>query len=190
MDRMNATMNAIREPARLRAGTPADLDTLLRIDQDASVLFERAGLFLDLPPTHEFTVSERTRIRASLAAGGAIVAMDVDGHPIGFIAIGAIDDLPYIEQISVQPDHMGRGLGATLLDRAFDSLVARRALWLTTYDHLPWNRPFYERHGYVVVPERDCGIGIRRELEFQRRFLPEPERRVAMCRAARYFEFA
>lgn len=169
---------------RFRRGTGTDLETLLRIDQDASVLFEQAGMFLDLPPTHEFSVSERTRIGACLAAGNAIVAIDSDETPIGFIAIGILGDLRYVEQISVLPRHMRRGLGAQLLDDAFDFLAERRELWLTTYDHLPWNRPFYERRGYVVVPEEACDAGIRRELEFQRRWLPQPERRVAMCRPA------
>jgi GNAT superfamily N-acetyltransferase len=181
---MNAEMHTTAQRGRLRSGTTADLDALLRIDQDASVLFEHAGLFLDLPPMHEFAVSERARIRASLAAGGTIVAMDVEESPIGFISIGEIEDLHYVEQLSVHPDHMRRGLGATLLERAFDSIIARHTLWLTTYDHLPWNRPFYERHGYAVIAEDNCPICIRRELDFQRRFLPAPERRIAMRRAA------
>lgn len=176
-------MEASTSPKTFRSGEPADLDALLRIDQDASVLFEHAGLFLDLPPTHEFSVSERARIGRSLAAGGAIVAMDEEGVPVGFIATGFIDDLRYIEQISVLPTHMRRGIGMALLEKAFDS-DRDRELWLTTYDHLPWNRPFYERHGYEVVAEQDCGAGIQRELAFQRRWLPQPERRVAMRRPA------
>jgi len=168
-----------------RRGTVADLDTLLRIDQDASVLFEQAGLFLDLPESHEFSVSERARIRGSLAAGSAIVAMDPYDTPIGFIAIGALGGLPYVEQISVLPAHMRRGLGAQLLDDAFDFLGDGQAMWLTTYDHLPWNRPFYERRGYTVIAEGECDAGIRRELDFQRRWLPQPERRVAMRRTRR-----
>ncbi len=167
-----------------RRGELADLDLLLSVDQDASVLFEQAGLFLDLPPTHEFSVSERTRIGASLAAGSSIVAMDVQGTPVGFVATGFIDDLRYVEQISVVPGHARRGLGTRLLEDAFDFLATGRELWLTTYDHLPWNRPFYERNGYVVVPEPECPAGIRRELDFQRRWLPQPERRVAMRRPA------
>ena len=25
-------------------------------------------------------------------------------------------------------------------------------LWVTTYGHIPWDRPFYERHGFLAVP--------------------------------------
>jgi GNAT superfamily N-acetyltransferase len=165
-----------------RSGEVADLDTLLRIDQDASVLFEQAGLFLELPPTHEFPISERARIRASLAAGDTVVALDAGGRPIGFAAIGFIDGMRYVEQLSVLPAHMRRGLGSRLLAMVLDSRADGLTSWLTTYDHLPWNRPFYERHGYVLVAERECGAGIRRGLDFQRRWLPQPERRIAMRR--------
>jgi len=168
-----------------RAGDPEDLATLLEIDLDASVLFERAGLFLDLPETHEFSVSERRSLQASLDAGRALIAMDLRGHPLGFIALGLRDGLPYIEQISVRVSHMQRGIGTALLDTAFHSLAARRAaaLWLTTYDHLPWNRAFYERNGFIPVPEKDCGPDLRADLDFQRRWLPLPAQRVAMRRA-------
>ena len=30
------------------------------------------------------------------------------------------------------------------------------ALWLTTWDHLPYNCPFDERAGFVAVPEAEC----------------------------------
>jgi len=47
---------------------------------------------------------------------------------------------------------MRRGVGSALLTAAENSVRAggARALWLTTYDHLPSNRPFYERAGYVL----------------------------------------
>jgi N-acetylglutamate synthase-like GNAT family acetyltransferase len=80
---------------------------------------------------------------------------------------------------------MRRGIGRRLLEHA--AVTARAtggsALWLTTYDQLPFNRPYYERHGYVLVPESACGPDIRHHLEEQRRYLPEPARRVAMRRA-------
>jgi hypothetical protein len=49
-------------------------------------------------------------------------------------------------------------------------------------EHLPFNRPYYERHGFVVVSERECGPGVLHHLEEQRRALPAPHERVAMRR--------
>jgi hypothetical protein len=61
--------------------------------------------------------------------------------------------------------------------------AAGEALWLTTYAHVPWNRAFYERFGFAVVPESSCGGDILEILTEQRRWLPAPEQRVAMRRA-------
>lgn len=172
----------MRDQVVFRVGEPADLATLLEIDLDASLLFERAGLFLDLPESHVFCETERERLRASLAAGTAIIAMDRRGHALAFVAMGQRDHSPYVEQISVRAQCTRRGIGSTLLARA---LSTHPDSWLTTYDHLPWNRPFYERHGFVRVPEEACGPGIRADLEFQRRWLPLPAQRIAMRRVAR-----
>lgn len=168
---------------RVRTGEVADLETLRDIDLDAGALFERAGMYLDLPETHEFSQSERSRLHASLVAGTTLVATAND-IAVGFIAVGLLDEQPYVEQISVRMGHMRQGLGGALLDAAFASFAARYGalLWLTTYEHLAWNCPFYQRRGFRLVPEKECGKGLRHELEFQRRWLPRPERRVAMCR--------
>jgi GNAT superfamily N-acetyltransferase len=172
----------MRDDVAFRTGEPADLATLLAIDLDAGLLFERAGLYLDLPESHEFSVTERERLRASLTAGATIIAMDLRGRALAFVAMGLRDASPYIEQISVRANCTRRGIGSMLLDRA---LHAAPDAWLTTYDHLPWNRPFYERHGFERVPEDNCGPDIRADLEFQRRWLPLPAQRIAMRRAAR-----
>src|SRR5215469_838243 len=75
-----------------------------------------------------------------------------------------------------------RGIGAALLSAA-ECVAAKtrsRTLWLTTYRHLPWNAPFYEKAGFVTVPVEECGTEILVELLFQRRLLPKPDERVAM----------
>jgi N-acetylglutamate synthase-like GNAT family acetyltransferase len=82
---------------------------------------------------------------------------------------------------------MRRGIGRRLLEHviAWAREGGARHLWLTTYGHLPWNRPFYESVGFVLVPEERCGPDIRHHLADQRRWLPEPSQRVAMRLALR-----
>lgn len=76
---------------------------------------------------------------------------------------------------------MRRGIGAMLVRRALGWAAERGgALWLTTYAHLPWNRPYYERFGFEVVPEAQCGPQMRACLEAQRGVLPVPHQRIAM----------
>ena len=103
---------------------------------------------------------------------------------VGFAAVDLLDGEPYLEQLSVRASYMRRGIGSALIHSALD--IARHGsaatIWLTTYAHLPWNRPFYEMHGFSVMPERRCGAEILRELEQQRRWLPHPQERIVMCK--------
>lgn len=172
----------LRADIAIRPASVAEIDTLCKIDLDASTLFERAGLFMELPSGHEFAVNERNRWLRSLTAGRTLLAVNAVGQPVGFAAAGTIDNEPYVDQLSVLTKFMRLGIGTALLNSVVS--VSRdagaAALWLTTYSHLSWNRPFYERQGFVVVPERECGAGICGVLQYERRWLPRPEERVAM----------
>ena len=42
---------------RVRRAALTDIAVLAAIDQDASTLFEGAGLYLDLPPDHEYMLA-------------------------------------------------------------------------------------------------------------------------------------
>ena len=165
-----------------RLGETADLQALCEIDLDAGELFERAGLELSLPDDHEYSVAERTRWRRCLEARSTLIATDMHGRAVGFAAVDLLDGEPYLEQLSVRASYMRRGIGSALIHSALD--IARHGgaatLWLTTYAHLPWNRPFYEMFGFSVMPERRCGAEILHELEQQRRWLPHPQERIVM----------
>jgi len=172
------------ERVSLRLGEPGDLATLGDIDADASTLFEEAGLFLDLPETHEFPAAERRRWKECLAARTTLVAVDQSLGPIGFAAVGRKDGCAYLAQLSVRRFFMGLGIGSALLESAAElaGALGARELWLTTYGHLHWNRPFYERHGFVVMPEVDCGPELLEEHHTEKKWLPIPEQRVLMRR--------
>ena len=166
----------------MRAGVPDEIDILCAIDLDAGELFVRAGLDLDLPADHEFFAAERSRWLSSLQSGRALVAVDSSDWPLGFAARGMRDGEAYIEQLSVRTQFMRQGIGTGLLSttESFARNDGARSLWLTTYNHLPWNRAFYERMGYAVVPEAHGGHEILAVLAAERRWLPCPEERVVM----------
>ena len=167
-----------------RLGETADLQALCEIDLDAGELFERAGLELSLTEDHEYSVAERARWRRCLEARTTLVATEMRGRAVGFAAVDLLDGEPYLEQLSVRASYMRRGIGSALIHSALD--IARHGggatIWLTTYAHLPWNRPFYEMYGFSVMPERRCGAEILHELEQQRRWLPHPQERIVMCK--------
>jgi GNAT superfamily N-acetyltransferase len=102
----------------LRSGVIGDLAVLGDIDADAGALFEQAGLFLDLPETHEFQVAERRRWKECLAARTTLIAMDGESDAIGFAAVGRRDGTAYLAQLSVRSQFMRRGIGSALLEAA------------------------------------------------------------------------
>ena len=169
----------------LRPARIGELDTLCEIDLDACSLYEQAGIRMDFAPDHEFSIAERARWLKCIEAGTTLLALDADGVPVGFAATGIEDGEPYLDQLSVRSAWMGRNIGSELLNATVKMAqdTGHRTLWLTTYRHLPWNRPFYERRGFVVVPEKQCGPALAAELAYQRRWLPAPQERVVMARS-------
>ena len=166
----------------VRPALPSELGVLVAIDDDASQLYAEHGIQLTLTPDHEFCRAERARWQRSLTLGRALLAVDRDGHGAGFATLDWLDEAAYLDQLAVRLGAMRQGIGRSLLEhaRAWGRAEGARALWLTTYGHLRFNRPYYERHGFEVVPDADCGPSLRHHLDEQRRFLPEPTERVAM----------
>ena len=170
----------MNQTVTLRSASPSEIDVAIAIDDAASTLYETVGIRVDPTADDPFAVAEHDRWRATAANGGMFFAMR-DERPVGLLVFGRVDDAPYLEQLSVHPSAMRSGIGRRLLREA----VARAngaGLWLTTYAHVPWTRPFYEREGFVVVPESSCGPQVRAILAEERRWLPEPQQRVAMRR--------
>jgi GNAT superfamily N-acetyltransferase len=168
----------------IRPAVPSDIDALRDIDDDATALYEECGLAIVLGQGHVFVRAELARWSRSIELGRAFVAVDPADTAVGFATLDVVDGQPYLDQLAVRVAAMRRGIGGRLLARAVDwgRAAGGSALWLTTYAHVPFNRPYYERHGHVVVPEEACGPGIRHHIEEQRRYLPAPAERVAMRR--------
>lgn len=116
--------------------------------------------------------------------GRAWVAAQADDGPIGYILVDEIDGAAHIEQVSVLPDHQGRGVGRALIERAARWAVGQgmNALTLTTFDRIPWNRPLYEHLGFRVIPEQRWGPGLRAVREQEAQHGLDPALRVVMRR--------
>lgn len=166
---------------RLRQARPDELDAIVALDDAASTLYAQAGLDVAFAPNHPFVAAEIARWSCAIEAGLARVAVADDDGLLGFMTLGRVDDAPYLDQLAVHPQAMRRGIGAAMLREAF-AWSAAQPLWLTTYAHLPWNQPWYERHGFARVPDALCGAQMQRILASQRAVLPAPTQRVALVR--------
>lgn len=165
----------------IRRAARSELPLLQAIDMAACSVFDAIGLHVNLSDTHPFVTAEAARWRAALAEEQVFVALS-DGSAVGFAVVGRQDGAPYLDQLSVLPAFMRRGIGAALIHQVI-ALNGELPLWLTTYTHVPWNAPYYARFGFRVVPDVDCGAELRANLAQQRAALPLPKQRVAMVRA-------
>jgi GNAT superfamily N-acetyltransferase len=99
--------------------------------------------------------------------GAAWVAIDSDGAPVGFLNGEKLGDGFHILEVAVRRELQGRGLGRALIDAAAEWAKAQglAALTLTTFRDVPWNQPFYERHGFRTLDPAELTDGLREILE-------------------------
>jgi RimJ/RimL family protein N-acetyltransferase/predicted N-acetyltransferase YhbS len=164
----------------VRPAREDELKVASAIDDDACALYAEAGIVIDTTRETWFFAQELEHWRASLDAGEMLFACNAAGEPVGFAAFGKVDGVPHLHQLSVRRGWMKRGIGRALLARVIRWSVRPGVLTLTTYDHLAWNRPFYEHEGFVCVDESECGHELRAIVRDERRALPLPECRVVM----------
>ena len=122
-------------------------------------------------------------------AEGPVVAdwSGVAGVPrevVGFAALGVVDGRAHVEEVSVAPGAQGRGHGVALLDavQRWAEELDLDGVTLTTFRDVEWNRPFYERRGFVVLADADVTPGLRDLMTREATLGLDPELRVAMWR--------
>lgn len=137
--------HAVR-PARAR-----DLPLIAAIEDSGLALFEAA--LGDLGGDALASPAPSGKDRAA-EPGFLLVAGD---PAIGFAHVVDMESHAHLAQISVHPDHGRRGIGTALLEAAAEraALKGHGSLTLTTYVDLPWNGPFYTRHGFVEFADDD-----------------------------------
>lgn len=164
---------------RIRPARADEFTRLNEIEQIADELYAEVGLriVLDMP----------TAAHERLAAGPLWVAVDEADRPIGFLLGGEIDGFAYIDQLSVLPEHGRKGIGGRLIATAVEWArgTGVQAILLSTYRDVPWNQPFYEKHGFVEMPESEWDEEIREARAQEVRLGHDPARRLFMWRKLR-----
>lgn len=86
-----------------------------------------------------------------------------DDDVVGFVVTEIIDDVVHIEEIDVAPHAGQQGHGSRLLEAvtAWAEGRSHGAVTLTTFHDVPWNRPWYERHGFRVLRDSELTAGLR-----------------------------
>lgn len=140
------------------AGTD-DFERLQEIEVRAGAPFRDVGM-ADVADDDPPTVEQLDAYRAGGRAWVAIDDLEPDTAPPGSSSIAAYvlvdvlrDGDVHVEQVSVDPAWRGKGIGAGLIDHvdAWARTAGASRLTLTTFRDVPWNRPYYERLGFVVL---------------------------------------
>ncbi|NDU73927.1 GNAT family N-acetyltransferase [Actinomadura sp. DSM 109109] len=136
----------------VRTARDADLPGLAGIENSGDAMFRAIGI--EFPPGP-------TVIEDMIAKGAEIVV--AGDPPVGFAAVEELDGAAHLEQISVRGDLVGRGIGALLLRevKARAAAAGLPGVSLLTFRDVPWNGPWYARHGFAELPPERWGPGIR-----------------------------
>ncbi|MEW9547843.1 GNAT family N-acetyltransferase [Nonomuraea sp. NPDC050783] len=154
----------------VRWANPEELPGLAPIELAADRLFEQVGI--TFPPG--------TTMIEEAHDPGLVLVEGVP--PAGFALMGRLDGHVHLDQLAVHPDSMRRGIGGRLVAAVLDHARASGAsrVTLTTYRDVPWNAPWYERHGFAVLPEEQWGPELRALVEHERALGLEIAPRVVM----------
>ena len=164
----------------IRLAKPEDADCFHLVEEDAaSLLREEPSLQgIPVPPS-----GSAEHYRALIAKGNCLAAVENE-QLAGFAAAGRIGRELHLHELSVRRGSQGKGIGATLL-RAL-AIDARncglQAITLNTYRDIPWNGPFYARHGFVEVENYEGRQHLLESLEAAVALGMPRERRCAMIK--------
>jgi GNAT superfamily N-acetyltransferase len=166
---------------RIRSPRRDELVALRVIEREAGRAFAAIGMpeiAADEPPS----VAE---LEVLWGQGRAWVAVDGNDRPVAYLVSSLVDGCSHIDQVSVAPSHAGRGRGAALIEHLAATARAegRPALTLTTFRDVPWNGPYYERLGFVIVEPRDQGAELAALVSREADTVPSSAPRVAMRRS-------
>jgi GNAT superfamily N-acetyltransferase len=143
--------------ARIRPPDLVELARLQEIERAAGRMFIEVGL----PEIAAHEPATIATLVGYVALGRAsVIADDV---PVGYVLVDLVDGLAHVEQLSVLPSYGRRGLGTALLEYVVEWAAALRleAVTLTTFDHVPWNAPFYEKRGFRSLADEELGPELR-----------------------------
>jgi GNAT superfamily N-acetyltransferase len=170
----------IADGYRIRLANDADLFLLPDIEKQACMRFAEFGLAKIMTEI----VTPPESLRNGVRSGQLWVAVNADDQPIGFALAITVDGNAHLDELDVLPEHGQHGLGAALVETvcAWSREHGYKAITLTTLSNIPWNAPFYARHGFRILASYELSEIQRALLEEEaERGLPS-ENRVLMRR--------
>jgi GNAT superfamily N-acetyltransferase len=143
----------------IRKAREDELAAVQALDRDAGQVFGEIGM----PEVAQYDPWPLEDLAASQQAGRLWVAAEEADVPVAFLMASVVDGCLHVEQLSTDPGNARRGLGRALLEHAAGRAAAEGlpALTLTTFEHVPWNAPYYARCGFRVLSAAEITPGLR-----------------------------
>jgi len=154
----------------IRTARPADVAVLPSVERAATDLYRTVMDETGITEDGLGRVTPDEELRDAQAAGLLWVAADPDDRPVGFALLRELDGACHLEEIDVHPAHGRRGLGARLLETVcgWARDAGYPAVTLSTFRDVPWNGPFYARHGFRPLEPTELGPDLRELVEAER----------------------
>jgi 4-diphosphocytidyl-2-C-methyl-D-erythritol kinase len=134
----------------VRRAEADDVPELPSVERRAVTLFEGWEKETGLTPAVLSDVSSLEELEGARAAGHLWVATTDTGEVVGFVQVVILDGLAHLDEVDVVPEHGRQGVGSRLVDAVcrWAEGAGYPAITLSTFRDVPWNRAFYERHGF------------------------------------------
>ncbi len=138
--------------------------------------------FEDLPEHLRSEAMPIQVLKEALEQGLLLVAIENGDTPVGFVATEKKGHYLHILEIDVLPRVQRQGIGSALLDKVIEIAIKLNLQWvsLTTFSHLPWNAPWYEKKGFLKIETEKMPGFLADILLTEKEIGLNPDNRVAM----------
>ena len=116
---------------------------------------------------------EELTVTANMLAAWRCWVAELDGRPVGMIALDAEADEAHLEFLFVDPDFQGRGVGKALM-AAFTATCRDLGFTIVRVDADPNAEPMYARMGFRTIGRTPSGSIPGRTLPYMELILTSP----------------
>jgi GNAT superfamily N-acetyltransferase len=137
----------------IRLAHPSELGLLSEVERAAARRFETYSGELGVDPRWLTRVKLLEELLEAHDDERLLVVAQDDGEVVGFALLVDLGLFAHLEELDVLPEHGRKGLGAALIAAVCEWAHSHgfSAVTLSTFRDVPWNAPFYARHGFTVV---------------------------------------
>jgi GNAT superfamily N-acetyltransferase len=133
-----------------------EIGFLGQIEERADAIFPD-GLISENLENYPLVYLERARTYGSLLV--ACNQYDI----VGFAVAEMREDSYHLFLLAVLPEWGRQGIGSALLDRVSEEAKRKglARLTLTTFSHIEWNAPYYQKKGFEIIPRGEASACLQ-----------------------------